>query len=159
MQILTTNNLNELRKKVQEILKKNKERKSEEQEKIAVLTQEDEFNRKVLEMKIDCLIINESLGKKDYSKQRNSDLNEVLAKIAAKNNIKIAIDMDKIIAKSDTEKAKSLARLKQNIMLCKKSGAKLVFLSDKKSNRDLPSILISLGATTSQASQAIKQAF
>ncbi len=149
MQTLTTDNLNELRKQVQKLKKDNP------QEQIAVLSQDEEFNRKALEIKIDFLIINEEQDKKDYSKQRNSDLNEVLAKLAEKNSISIAIDLDKIIKKNNVEQAKSLARLKQNIMLSKKAGTKIVFLTKSRKKQELQAILISLGASTKQASDAL----
>jgi len=151
MQILNTNNLTELRKQVQKI------KKEEPTEVLAVLSQDDDFNRKALEIKgINILVINEELNKRDYSKQRDSSLNEVLAKIAHDKDITIAIDIEKIIKKPDTEKAKSLARLRQNIMLCKKAGAKLMFLSEnnKLDKRNLQSLLLSLGASTNQAKQA-----
>ena len=156
MNILNTTNLQELRKQIQKLKKENPE------EKIAVVSQDDEFNRKALEIKgISIFIINEELNKKDYIKQRDSSLNEVLTEIAAKSNIKIGIDINQIITKSNEEKAKSLSRLMQNISLCKKSGAKLLFILKKKQidKRSLQSILISLGATTKQAQEAIKEGF
>jgi RNase P/RNase MRP subunit p30 len=148
---INTDNLNEARKQVQKIQKENPA------EKIAILSQDDEFNRKALEIKgINMLIINENLDVKDYSKQRNSSLNEVLAKIAAEKNITIGIQIDEIIKKPEKEKAKSLARLKQNIMLCKKSGTKLVFLKNNNSidRKALESLMIVLGASTKQASES-----
>ena len=50
---------------------------------------DDDLNRRVMEkLKIDILLISH-VGRKDFSKQRNSGLNHVLANIAKKNNIKI----------------------------------------------------------------------
>lgn len=150
MQILNTTNLNEARKKILEAKKKNQE------EKIALLSQDDEFNRKALEIKgLDILIINENIEIKDYSKQRNSQLNEVLAKLASKNNISIGIQIEEIVKKENKEKARALSRLKQNIMLCKKAKAKLIFMGNIRDKRALQSLLIVLGADTNQASKAI----
>src|SRR3990167_2388414 len=113
MNIITTTNLNEARKQADKLRKKNKQ--------IILLSQDDEFNRKALEIKnLVMLIINENLNQKDYMKQRNSGLNEVLANICAEKNIIIGIQIDEIIKKDTKEKARSLARLAQNIMLCKK---------------------------------------
>ena len=154
MQILNTTNLNELRKQVQELKKLGKEE-------IAIVSQDDEFNRKALEIKgINIFIINEELNKKDYMKQRDSSLNEVLAKLASKNNISIGIEIEKIIKLSDIEKAKSLARLKQNLEICKRTQTRMIFITknNKIDPRALQSILITLGASTKQA-QTIKQAF
>jgi len=152
MKIINTNNLNEARKQVEKLKKENPE------EQVALLSQDDDFNRKALEIKnLDMLIINESLDIKDYSKQRNSSLNEVLAKIASQKDIKIGIQIEEIIKKDPKEKAKSLARLMQNIMLCKKAQTKLVFLNENKEldNHSLQSLLITLGASTKQASECV----
>jgi RNase P/RNase MRP subunit p30 len=160
MQIINTNNLNEARKQVEKFVKDKQEGKLKPQETVGVLGQDDEFNRKVLEIKnLDCLIINETLEIKDYGKQRNSQLNEVLAKIAADKHIVIAIQIEEIIKKSEKEKAKSLARLMQNIMLCKKAQTKLIFLKENKQldNHSLQSLLITLNASTKQASEAISK--
>lgn len=156
MQILNTTNLNELRKQVQKL------KKSNSSEKIAILSQDDDFNRKALEIKgINLFIINESLQIKDYMKQRASGLNEVLAKLAKSRNIQIAIEIDKIITKGSKEKARALARLIQNIMLCKKAGTKLSFISENKEldKKDLQALFLSLGATTRQAQEALKEGF
>ena len=62
---------------------------------------DDDLNRRVMEkLKINALLISQ-LRRKDFSKQRNSGLNHVLAKIAKKNNIEIGIDLDEIIEASD----------------------------------------------------------
>ena len=155
MHTITTTNLNEARKQIQKLLKEQKEGKIKSEEKIAILSQDDEFNRKALEIKgINMLIINEALEIKDYMKQRNSGLNEVVANICTEKNIELGIQLDEIIKKNDVEKAKALSRLIQNTMLCKKAGAKLVFLTNSKDKLALQAILLSLGASTKQAQQA-----
>jgi len=149
MPIIHTTNLNEARKQVQKFLKEKTEKK------IAILSQDDEFNRKALEIKgVNMLIINEALEIKDYMKQRNSGLNEVVARICAEKNIEIGIQIDEIIKKNDVEKARALSRLMQNIMLCKKAGAKLVFIGKEGDKRALQAVLLSLGASTKQAQEA-----
>jgi len=155
MQIINTQDINEARKQIQKL------KKAETKEEIAILSQNDEFNRKALELKgIDVLIINEQYPWKDYMKQRASGLNEVLARICAEKGIKIGIQIEEIIKKSDIEKAKSLSRLSQNIMLCKKAGARLIFISDGlRDKRALHALLISLGASTKQAREAAKESF
>ena len=155
MQTINTNNLNEARTKIQKLLKENPK------EKIAILSQDDEFNRKCLEIKgLNMLVINENFPQKDYMRQRSSGLNEVLTKMCMDKNISIGIQIKEIIIQEDVEKAKSLARLKQNIMLCKKVSCNLFFLDDKKfDKRNLQAILLVLGASTSQAKEAVKQDF
>ena len=147
MQIINTTNLNEARKQADKLRKESKP--------IAILSQDDEFNRKALEIKsLNMLVINESLQVKDYMKQRNSGLNEVLAKICADKKIAVGIQLKEIISKNDVEKAQALARLAQNIMLCKKTGAKLVFVGENRDRLALQSIMLTLGASTNQAKQA-----
>ena len=148
MEIINTPNLNEARKQADKLKKENKP--------IALLSQDDEFNRKALEIKgLNMLVINENLHQKDYMKQRSSGLNEILAKICADKGIEIGIQIEEIIKKNDVEKAKSLARLAQNITLCKRTKTKMVFVSDKSLDKQaLNSILLSLGADTKQAQQA-----
>ncbi len=148
MKIINTNNLNEARKQIQKF------QKDSPAEKIAILSQDDEFNRKALEIKgVNMLIINETSFVQDYGKQRNSGLNEVLARICTEKSITIGIQIEEIIKKSDKEKAKSLARLAQNIMLCKKAKSKLEFTSENKGldKKALSALLITLGASTKQA--------
>lgn len=147
MQIINTTNLNEARKQAEKLKKEAKP--------IIILSQDDEFNRKALEIKgLKILVINENLNQKDYMKQRASGLNEILAKICADKGIEIGIEIDEIIKKNDVNKAKSLARLKQNIMLCKKTSTKLVFVENKEDKQALQAVLLSLGASTKQAKQA-----
>lgn len=85
--ILTEKNFNKLKEQV----KKNSENE------IIFSSNDDELNRKVLEkLKIQILLINQE-NRKDFQKQRNSGLNQVLTKIAKKNNIQIGINFDEIV--------------------------------------------------------------
>lgn len=148
MHIINTPDITQARREIDSL--------SSKKEKVIVMSQDDEFNKKILEnKKVNVFIINEQLNLKDYMKQRNSQLNEEYSKLACKNNIKIAIDIDSIIKKSDIEKAKSLARLTQNIKLCRKNKAELVFYESNKEQRALQSLLLTLGASTNQAKKAI----
>jgi len=111
---------------------------------------DDELNRKILEkLKINILLLNLS-NRKDKLKQRNSGLNQVLAKIAQKNRISIGINLDEIIEEKNLiEKSKIISRLKQNIKLCNKNKLKIKFISQKKENErnlhDLKSLGLVLG--------------
>jgi len=144
--MIITANLNEARKQADKLRKENKP--------IVILSQDDEFNRKALEIKnVGMLVINEALEIKDYMKQRNSSLNEVLAKICSGKGIDIGIRIDEIIKKKDVEKARALARLAQNIMLCKKAGCRIRFV-EGKDKHGLSAVFLSLGASSNQAKQA-----
>jgi RNase P/RNase MRP subunit p30 len=120
-----------------------------------VMAKGDEFNRTILEYgKFDVLLSVEAGNRRDKIKQLDSGLNEVIAKIAAKNNVAIGIDLGEIYGLDKKEKAVRLARIKQNIEICRKAGAGLAVLNcaDKRSAF---SLLISLGASSKQAAQAI----
>ncbi|MGD9276746.1 MAG: hypothetical protein PVJ67_06260 [Candidatus Pacearchaeota archaeon] len=112
---------------------------------------DDELNRKILEKeKIDILLIS-LLNRQDFSKQRNSGFNQVLAKIAKKQNIVIGINLEEVINSNENEKAKILARIKQNIKLCNKNKLKMKFISPTKIKRniyDLKSLGLVLGMPT-----------
>lgn len=120
--------------KLEQIHKKIKEDKDQ---KIIFTSNNDEINRKVLEKeKIDILLLNQR-ERKDFSKQRNSGLNHVLARIAKKNNIPIGINLDEIIEARNTKRAEILARVIQNIRICNKQKLKMSFIVlDKKNQRD-----------------------
>ncbi len=122
---------------------------------IIVLAKGDEFNRRILEYgKFDVLLSIESGGRRDKIKQMDSGLNEIVAKIAAKNNIAIGLDMQEIAGLGKREKAIRLARIKQNIEICRKAGTKMVVLNCED-KRNAFSLLISLGASSKQAEEAI----
>lgn len=123
--------------------------------KIIIEARDEDFNRKILENKKVNILLNPGIQGQDRLKQRDSGLNEVLCKIAQDNNIKIAFDIKNIMEKQGKERAISLSRLIQNIMLCKKAGTGIEFIG-KYDRRDLFSLLLTLGASTSQAKKAIQ---
>ena len=145
MQIINTQSIEQVKKAI-------KQAKSKP---IIVQAQNDEFNRKILEYgKFDILLSPESGNRKNTITQIDSGLNHILAKIAAKNNIAIGIDLDNLVLLSKQEKAETLSRLIQNIKICRKAKAKLVVLSKDKDKREISSFLLSLGASTQQAKEA-----
>lgn len=147
MQIINTSNLNEARKQIEKTKKEGKE--------VIVLAQDPEFNRKILENKnVDILLSPESHNRKDSLKERDSGLNEILCRIAAKNRIKIGLNLEEIKKRKGKEKAIFLARIKQNVMLCKKAGTEIKILG-KYDKKDVFSFLLTLGASTEQAKRAI----
>jgi len=110
----------------------------------------DELNRKVLEKEpIKILLLNQS-HRKDRIKQRSSGFNQVMARIARKNNVKIGINLDEIIFSKDKRKAEILARVAQNIRLCNKNKVEMVFVSkeNKRDIYDLKSLGLVLGMPT-----------
>ena len=145
MQIINTNNINQARKQIQE-LKKDKQQ-------VIIQAQDDVFNRKILENKdVDILLSPELHDRKDFLKQRDSGLNEILCKLAKQNNIKIAIDINQLKKQNPKQKAIILSRIKQNIQLCKRTKTQIIiYPKNSFTKQEVISFFLSLGASTQQA--------
>jgi len=150
--MINTSNLNEARKQIQKLKKENLEQP------IIVQAQSDEFNRKILENpEVDIIIGLEAHNKKDYQKQRDSGLNEVLCKLAKKNNIKIGIDLKNIIKQPPKQKAILIARIIQNIKLCKRTKTLIIIYPNTYSKQEINSFFLSLKASSQQAREAFNK--
>ena len=115
---------------------------------IAVLGRDDEFNRRMLEKtKIDYLVSPERRHVKDSLKQRDSGLNHVLAKIAKEKGIGIVVDFNSLMKMEKMERARSIARIMQNVKICRRAGCKIKILGDEKAGK---SFLYSIGASSQQ---------
>ena len=110
---------------------------------------DDELNRKILEKeKIDIFLISLS-GRKDWQKQRNSGLDNVMAKEASKKGVIIAINLDELINAGEKDKEAILARIRQNVELCTKHKLKMTFLGKaKKDPYELKALGLVLGMPT-----------
>ena len=140
--LIQETNFNKIRKKI----KDNKDKI------IIFFSRGDDLNRKVLKKeKIDILLLNLS-NRRDRFKQRNSGLNQVLAKIAKEKKITIGINLDEIIESQGEKKKDILARIKQNIKLCNKNKLNMEFIALKKQNKrniyDLKALGLVLGMPT-----------
>lgn len=144
MQIIKEKNFNKLKEKIKSLKGK---------QEIVFTSDIDDLNQKVLEkIKINILLINQK-NKKDYQKQRNSGFNQVMAKLAKKNKIKIGINLDEIIEEKNLKnKSQILARIKQNIKICNKNKLQMTFIAENKSNsrdkKDIQSLGLILGIPT-----------
>lgn len=146
--LIKSSNIDEARKEIDKQFKKGI--------KIAVLGRDDEFNRKILEnKKVSLLLSPESGIKKDKLKQIDSGLNQVLCKIAKENNISIGIDIKDLLSKNDEERIMRIARLLQNINLCKKYNVKIVLVNSSIDKHDAFSLLLSWGMSTTMAKYAV----
>ena len=119
---------------------------------IIFTSDDDNLNRQILEKeKINTLLLNQK-NRKDFSKQRNSGLNQVLVKIAKKNKIAIGINLDELIESQGKLKSKIISRIKQNIKLCNKNKVKMQFITIKEKNKrnhqNLKTLGLSLGMPT-----------
>ena len=142
--MITTKNIDEARKEIQKLVRENK--------KVVIETGDDNFNRKIFEMNDVDMVVGLELKEIDKLKQRDSGMNEVIAKLAKENNIMIGIDIDRIKKFDLVEKGKVLARIKQNINLCKRTGARIILLN--ADSKEATSFIISLGGSTQQGLRA-----
>ncbi len=131
---------------------------------ILVQGRDSSFNRKILENKKVRILLNpEKHSKKDSLYERDSGLNHILCKIAKENNTAIVIDLKEIITKEGKEKARYLARVMQNIRLCKKYKVPLLLtlMPEKKEEaRDmhgLKALARVLGMDTKMAKDAVEK--
>ena len=102
---------------------------------VAVLGRGGGFNRRVVEsLKIDYLVSPELGDRVDSLKQRDSGLNHVVAKEMAKRGIVMVIDFDSLAELSGKAKALRLARIIQNVKICRraKCGVKIWGSVDEK---------------------------
>lgn len=128
--------------RLKELVKKNKDKE------IIFTSNDDELNRKVMEKLPIQIILIHLEDRKDYSKQRNSGFNQVMAKVAKKNKIAIGIDLDELINSKNKERL--ISRIKQNIMLCNKNKVEMKFhqTKEKRKIHDLKSLGLILGMPT-----------
>jgi len=125
---------------------------------IAIEGNGDAFNRRVCEtLNCNYLVSPENGTLKDTLKQRDSGINHVVAKIAKQKNITIIINLGKINTLPLKEKAKALAKIIQNIKICKKTNTDIKIASFAKNKKDLvdekarKAFLSSLGMHTSDS--------
>ena len=146
--MIDATSMNETRKEIQKL--------KGEGSLIVVQAQGDEYNRKIFENPdVDIVLGLEIHNRRDYQKQRDSGLNEVLCKLAKKNNIKIGINLKEIVKLSKKEKAIVLARLIQNIQLCKRIGTKIVFYPRGIGKQEALSLITTLRGSTEQVKNSI----
>lgn len=144
--IISKTNLQEIRNQIIKAKKLNPE------EIIAVRAEDEEFNRKVLEIKgVNILLSPEIHNRPDKLKQRDSGLNEFLCKLAKKNNIQIAVDIDSIKRLNRKEKAKAVSRIIQNIGLCKRTKTSIILYPENKyKKQDITAFITTLKGSTQQ---------
>lgn len=143
---INTSSINEVRKKILRMKREDSEAE------IVVQAQDDGFNRKILEnSEIDVLLNPHLHNRRDYMKQRDSGMNEVTCKLAKKNGINIGIDLNMLKRLGKKQKAVLLARIKQNIQLCKRIGTKIIFIPGL-SKQERMSFVKVLGGSTEQGS-------
>lgn len=141
--IINEDSFEKARKLINEAKKKNPKKL------IGFTSINNELNQKILEKESINIFIPLLFHRKDYSKQRDSGFNQVMAKLAKKKNILIGINFEEITSSEGIKRAKILARIKQNIFICKKNKLKMSFIGTAKMKKqDLLSLGLVLGMPT-----------
>jgi len=143
--MINTKNINEARKEIQKLKRAN--------DQVVVHAQDDDFNRKIFEIKDVDMVVGLELNGHDRLKQRDSGMNEVIAKLAKKNKIVIGVEVSKIKGLSALEKGKALGRLRQNVKLCKRTETRIVVLN--AGSKEASGLITSLGGSTLQGKNAV----
>ena len=105
-----------------------------------VIGDKDPVNRKAVENpKIDILISPERSRKKDFMKSRNSGLNQVLAKLAHKNDISIGFDFNYALNTNGKERSNLLGKMMLNVKLCSKYKVKIIICNNSKKTEEIRS--------------------
>ena len=85
---------------------------------IVILGGDDKINRAAVESKKTFLLVSpERFVNKDYMHSRNSGLNQVLCKLASRNNV--AIGFDFCLVYNSKNRGLVLGRMMQNVRLCR----------------------------------------
>ena len=117
----------------------------------AVIGGNEVINRKALESKNIQMLLNAEPEEEDFMHSKNSGLNQVLVKLAKKNNIAIGFSLNKIITLEDLERVNLLGKMMQNVMLCNKYKIKMYIVNfvnndlDERNINDLKDLGLSLG--------------
>lgn len=129
----------------------------------AVLGRDDSFNRRAIEtLRINYLVSPERGEKKDTLKQRDSGMNHVTAKEAAKKNINVIINLSEISKLDKEEKTSRLSKIIQNIKICRRAKCEIKIANLSQENKNLineigrKSFGISLGMSTKQAKESTR---
>jgi len=153
------NNFNDLKKEVSELSEKLKfkiflgfEAKTSDQlKKLADMRREYdvllvkgsdlELNRKAVETKEVDILVHPEL------KRRDSGLNDIMIKLAKKNNVAIEINFREILQSSKNTRSLIMRNIAQNVRICKKYKTSVIICSGAVSHWQLkdPKILIAMG--------------
>lgn len=96
----------------------------------------DTVNRKAVENKsVEILMSPERGRNKDFMKSRNSGLNQVLCKLANKNNVAIGYDFNYLLKAKESQRSNIIGRMKFNVVLCNKYKVKMYVCNSTKEKK------------------------
>ena len=152
--LLSSNDLDHIRREISRAGSKGK--------KIILWGSTDQINRIAVEDKRVSMLLSPEEKRKGHPLHfRDSGLNEVLCKLALKSNVAIGISFSAVKSLKGKNRAERIARIMQNIELCRKYGAKIVLASFGKKLSDsysLRSFGSSLGMSTEQVKDSLESA-
>ena len=110
---------------------------------IIIQGKDDSFNRAALETKrIFMLLSPEATAGRDFMSYRNSGMNQVLCKIAEKNNVTIGISFSELLEINNSiNLAERIGRIMQNIAICRKYKTKMHLSNFSKKEEQMRSAL------------------
>ena len=122
--------------------------------------------RKLIETKKVNIIVDSELNSyKDNLNFRNSGLNQVICRLASKNNVSICFNFNSVLRSNSLNRAKILGRMMQNIKLCRKYKVKMILSSlaaneyELRSKDALKSFGIIIGMNPKEAKDAVEYQF
>ncbi len=128
-----------------------------------VVVKSSDKDRLVLEKsKADVLFGLEESAVKDFMHQRASGLNQILCRLAAKNNMLIGFSFSSLLSSSGSRKAQIFGRMMQNIALCRKYNVKTAIASFAKSpyemraSRDLEALFALAGMHPKECKESLE---
>lgn len=125
---------------------KNEVKKNKDKE-LVFASFDDDLNRKVIEKLNVSGILVYLDERKDYMKQRNSGLNEIICRLLSKKKMNVYFDFEELINSKFPERV--LARLRQNLFLCEKKGIFIKVLNfGEHDELNVVSLFASIGAST-----------
>ncbi len=107
----------------------------------------------------------ETIAARDSMHHRNSGLNQILCKLANKNNVMIGFSFSTILNEEGVIRSQILGRIMQNIRLCRKYKVKIIIASfaekpyDMRPCPDLKSVFISLGMHPTEAKDSLENIY
>jgi ribonuclease P/MRP protein subunit RPP1 len=126
-----------------------------------VIVENSDKLRLTIENKKTDIIFNLENQRKDFMHHRNSGLNQVLAKLAYKNKIKIGVSLSNVLKAENMLRSQLLGRIMQNVRICRKYKVDMLLASfahdpyEMRAPKDIMSLGVCLGMHPSDAKKAL----
>ena len=112
--------------------------------------------------RVDIIVGAEKSKKNDFLHYRNSGLNQVLCKLARKNDIAVAFNFNEVLKLKGAGRSQLIGRMMQNVRMCRKYGVRMIIASfatnkfELKNPSDLMSFGMILGMTPKEAKDGLE---